>query len=188
MAAPRTGRLFFRSHGDCFIHATASFVKYWNSSLALVSCLTQHTLILLPGLCITVLQEGLTIVKVTLASPQERVFLSCMSPRPIPYKHVPKGMSHRTYMEIDPKFAAELGISNDTEVSYFWCSGIVCLDFKISIFTFFQVVLESISSIEKCLKLKIAPKNPTDMDILVCNEPLMTCILTVAVIKPLSLT
>ena len=46
MAAPKTGRLFFKSHGDCFIHATASFVKYWNFSLALVSIFTQLTLIL----------------------------------------------------------------------------------------------------------------------------------------------
>ena len=61
-------------------------------------------------------------MKVTLAS---RVFISCVSPRPIPYEHVPKGMSHKKYMEIDPKFAAELGISNDTDVSCFWGSGIV---------------------------------------------------------------
>lgn len=60
-------------------------------------------------------------MKVTIASPkdqeQERVFLSCVSPKPIPYEHVPRGMNHRKYMEIDPKFADELGITQDTEVA-----------------------------------------------------------------------
>ena len=30
-----------------------------------------------------------------------------------------------------------------------------------------QIVLESVRNIEKCLRLKIAPKNPADMEILV---------------------
>ena len=31
-----------------------------------------------------------------------------------------------------------------------------------------QVVLESVRNIEKCLKLKLAPKDPRDFEILVC--------------------
>ena len=45
------------------------------------------------------------------------MFLACISPTPLPYEHVKKGMNHRNYLEIDPKFAAELGIAHDTEVS-----------------------------------------------------------------------
>jgi len=31
--APKTGRLFLKTHGDCFLHATASWLKYWNFTL-----------------------------------------------------------------------------------------------------------------------------------------------------------
>lgn len=125
MAAPKTGRVFLRSHGDCFIHATAFFVKYWNFSLA---------------------QEGLGIVQVTIHEPREQVFLACISPTPLPYEHVKKGMNHRRYLEIDPRFAAELGIAHDSEV-----------------------VLEPVRSIERCTRFKVAPKNPADFDILYNN-------------------
>ena len=125
MAAPKTGRLFFRSHGDCFIHATAFFVKYWNFSLAQASAAVSATFgswYLPYSSTPPSLQEGLGIVKVTVGSPQERVFLSCVSPMPIAYERVPKGMAHREYMEIDPKFAAELGISPNTEVCHLFFS------------------------------------------------------------------
>ena len=67
------------------------------------------------------LQEGLGIVKVTVSSPQERVFLACISPTPLPYEHVPKDLHHRHYLEVDPKFAAEMGISQGAEVSRIIC-------------------------------------------------------------------
>lgn len=56
-------------------------------------------------------------MKVTLVHPVEIVFLACISPTPLPYEHVKRGMNHRKYLEMDPRFAAELGIKNDTEVS-----------------------------------------------------------------------
>ena len=57
-------------------------------------------------------------MKVTVSGPQERVFLACISPTPLSYEHVPKNMHHRHYLEVDPKFAAEMGIAEGTEVSY----------------------------------------------------------------------
>ena len=59
-------------------------------------------------------QEQLLIVRVTLAN--ECVFISTLSPAAIPYAHTQRGVSRRRYLEVDPKFAAELGISQDTEV------------------------------------------------------------------------
>lgn len=73
------------------------------------------------------LQEGLGIVQVTLVEPEERVFLACISPTPLPYEHVKKGMNHRRYLEMDPRFAAELGIIHDTEVRWFRSTQIACL-------------------------------------------------------------
>lgn len=80
----------------------------------------------------TELQEGLAVVKVTIAHPRELVFLSCVSPKPIPYEHVQKGMKHREYLEIDPRFGAELGISQDT---------VVCCSLVLGEFFFFLNVL-----------------------------------------------
>lgn len=116
MAAPKTGRIFLRSHGDCFIHATAFFVKYWNFSLAQVSSVPLELFCIRWCISGLPLQEGLGIVQVTLVHPREHVFLACISPTPLPYEHVKKGMNHRRYLEMDPKFAAELGITHDTEV------------------------------------------------------------------------
>lgn len=67
------------------------------------------------GMCFVSLQEGLGIVKVTIG-PNKRVFLSCISPTPLSYDNIPRGFHHRKYLEMDPKFAAELGITMDTEV------------------------------------------------------------------------
>lgn len=60
MAAPKFGRLFLRSHGDCFIHATASYVKYWNFSLAQVS-LTSYSYRLIRELCFNQVLTPLTV-------------------------------------------------------------------------------------------------------------------------------
>ena len=37
---------------------------------------------------------------------------------------------------------------------------------------FLKVVLESVDNIERCLRLKLAPKNPDDFEILVCTAQL----------------
>ena len=37
MDALQYGRIFLRSHGDCFIHATDHWLKYWNASASRVS-------------------------------------------------------------------------------------------------------------------------------------------------------
>ena len=117
MSAPKVGRVFLRSHRDCFIHATASIVKYWNFSLAQVGHVYRVLLFANVRIQPLQLQEGLGIVKVTVGTPREHVFLACISPLPLPYEHVPEGVHHRDYLEVDPKFAAEMGITQDTEVS-----------------------------------------------------------------------
>jgi len=65
------------------------------------------------------LQEGLGVVKVTATNPkgQEKVFISCISPTPLEYANVRRGIHHRKYLEMDPRFADSLEITNDTEAS-----------------------------------------------------------------------
>ena len=38
-APAKKGRLFLRTHGDCFLHATGSWLNYWPISLSSVSLL-----------------------------------------------------------------------------------------------------------------------------------------------------
>ena len=51
----------------------------------------------------------MAIVRVTL--PNERSFLTTLSPSPLSYDRVKKGMSRDRYLEIDTRFAKELGIT-----------------------------------------------------------------------------
>ena len=37
MAAPQSGRVFLKTHQDCFIHGMAYLIQYWNFSLNQVS-------------------------------------------------------------------------------------------------------------------------------------------------------
>ncbi len=59
-------------------------------------------------------------VKVTTVDSKgkEKVILSCISPTPLEYGQVlnHKGIHHRKYLEMDPRFAEALDISQDTEV------------------------------------------------------------------------
>ena len=64
-------------------------------------------------LCI--FQEQLAIVRVSLMTGD--FFLATLCPAPLPYENVHKGVRRKQYLEIDPKFALQLGIGPDTEVS-----------------------------------------------------------------------
>ena len=44
-------------------------------------------------------------------------FLATLCPAPLPYENVHKGVKRKQYLEIDPKFAQQLEITPDTEVS-----------------------------------------------------------------------
>ena len=54
-------------------------------------------------------QDHVAIVRVTLSN--ERSFLTTLSPTPLSYDLVRKGVSRDRYLEIDTKFAKELGIT-----------------------------------------------------------------------------
>ena len=58
-------------------------------------------------------------MKVTFVKPdkEEKIFLSCLCPMPLEYANVHRGIPHRKYLEMDPKFAEGLGIGQDTEAS-----------------------------------------------------------------------
>ena len=61
-------------------------------------------------------QDHVAIVRVTLSN--ERSFLTTLSPTPLSYDLVRKGMPRDRYLEIDTRFAKELGITlPDTEVT-----------------------------------------------------------------------
>ena len=75
--------------------------------------------------------------------PKERVFLSCISPTPLSYDNIQRGVHHRKYLEMDPKFAAELDITTDTEVRH---SLAICSLFEkftcLLLFTIFQNLVD----------------------------------------------
>lgn len=124
MGPPKSGRLFLKSHGDCFLHATAGWLSYASFKLS---------------------EDRLAIVQVTL--PNGQAFCSTLCPAPISYQAVKRGVSRDKYLEIDPYFASELGLENDT-----------------------QVVVEAVPSIERCTNLLLTPHNAEDLDTLVDNQ------------------
>ena len=62
-------------------------------------------------------QDPLVVVRMIYTTGDgEKDLLVTLSPVPIPYENVAKGVNHRKYLEIDLKLATELGIKPDTMV------------------------------------------------------------------------